>query len=157
MARTPRSQWTEAYRKRIEREERRAAAEGRAPNRQKARGKRQGEHITRKQREELAGITSAQRAAIRKWVAAQADRVGKSEEETKAAQDKLINWAKLQGYDRFKKFRDRLGAREKAKRSMSAAQWKAEYYQEGFIGHLMEEFEIDDPDLDWLAYYTFST
>ena len=62
MARKDPSQWTEAYRKRIER----ALAQGKS--KQAARGHKAKEHVTRAERKRAAGkITEREKAIIRRW------------------------------------------------------------------------------------------
>jgi hypothetical protein len=153
-ARKPLGQLSPAYRRRIERENERAAAEGREPNRQRARGKRAGEHIERQRKETaLGGLTSQQRYQIRKFISKQADlNPLVDERERKAAENSVIQWAMINGYDRWREARDNLHARRQAYQRHTAKAWKT-YYHEGWIPDQFEHYEMDFPEADWLFWY----
>ena len=94
MAVKPRSEWSEAYRKRIER------AEARGVSRQQARGHKAHEHIQRKQTDIARGLlTTSERQTVRKFAREQSKRIG--EDVTQA----MLNWATLNGYEQFKRLR----------------------------------------------------
>jgi hypothetical protein len=106
--RKPRSQWSPAYRKRIER------AEAKGLSRQAARGHRGGrEHVSRKAG---FGLTPAQSAAITKFAKAQAakDRNGP---DPIAAANALKAWAREKGFARFLELKNLNEARHAEKRT----------------------------------------
>jgi hypothetical protein len=87
----PRSQWSKAYRRRIER------AEAQGKSRQAARGHSRREHVSRKAG---AGLTPAQSAAITKFARAQALK-DRNEPDPIAAANALKAWAREKGFARF--------------------------------------------------------
>lgn len=171
MARKPREQWTEAYRKRIEREERKAAAEGRAPDRQRARGKRKGEARERRQRERVRyeetfhGLTLAQGRKVREfWTesrdpelhpykysnlldrdAAVADAI-----EQVGTFDDYVTQVTQIGYDWFVAYKKGWRAvKNKYEKEKSAGGYKTKGL--GYIVQLMEEWGV--PDISWTYYH----
>jgi hypothetical protein len=101
MARKPRSQWSPAYRKRIER------AEAKGQSRQAARGHKGGrEHIARKA---AKGLTPSQSAKVAKFAREQARKDDNNPDPDEAAR-RLKEWARDHGFHRFeqlKEIRDR--------------------------------------------------
>jgi hypothetical protein len=98
MAKKSRSEWSEAYRRRVER------AEAAGKSRQAARGHKSREHVARKERElkqrEYLGLpTTSERAVIRKFAHQQAKRTG---DDPTALGDRMIEYATTRGVDRFK-------------------------------------------------------
>ena len=109
MATKPRSQWSEAYRRRIER------AEAAGKSRQAARGHVSREHVSRKAREVAkTGTTSSQKAQIDKFARMQANRA-ESDDPDEAVR-LLRLWTAEHGYARFKELRANVNARHKQKR-----------------------------------------
>ncbi len=107
--RKPRSQWSPAYRKRIESAERRGLV-----GRQAARGHRGGrEHVSRKAG---AGLTPAQSAAITKFARAQALK-DRNEPDPIAAANALKAWAREKGFARFLELKAKNEARHAEKRT----------------------------------------
>jgi hypothetical protein len=145
VASKPRSEWTEAYRRRIER------AEARGKSHQQARGHVAKEHVVRREHEraEVAkhgGLTSPQRAAIRKFAAAQAVRMG---EEREDVQESMLAYSHNHGWSAFEAVRDR----QRELRS----DWKRQgrpYGQGRGVKFLQNWSDFhDDADIGWLYYH----
>jgi hypothetical protein len=103
MARKPRSEWSPAYRRRIER------GEAQGKTRQQARGKPPSEHIQRASREarKYQGVGPSETARVNKFAREQAKRGGGDPDASAAT---LRKWTREKGFARFlqlKETRDR--------------------------------------------------
>ena len=146
MATKPRSEWSAAYRRRIER------AEAAGKSRQSARGHKSHEHVERKQREarqrDALGVpTTAERAAIRKFAREQAQRTGL--DPTELGND-MIAYATSRGIDRFKV--------EMARQRAAARDYRSQLRRGTYasIGmSFLEDMSDDDgfPDPVWYYYH----
>lgn len=90
-----------------------ARAEAAGKTRQEARGHKPREHVARRERELVAGITTYHRAQVRKVAEKQANRMGRDPGELV---EKLTRWTAIHGYDRFREFRadvQRLGKKKR--------------------------------------------
>ena len=114
MARKPRSEWSPAYRARMDR----AAAQGKTT--QQARGHRAGEHIQRKAGKGLAPSQSAQ---ISKFAHEQAHRRGADGDE---AALRLKQWVRDKGFARFQALRQARTTRMREKRQRETTHFTRE-------------------------------
>lgn len=136
MASKPRSQWSAAYRRRIER------AEAQGKTRQQARGHTAHEHIERaqKEREEL-GLSRAEIESIRRWV--------RSYKNESRAEEDVISEARDRGYVWFQDYRAGWNAvRRQYIRELKHGKWASR--GEGFLASLTDQWEV--PEMSW-AYY----
>jgi hypothetical protein len=157
MARKPRSQWSPAYRRRME------SAEARGLTRQQARGHRPHEHVTRKAG---AGLPGGQAAQIDKFARQQAQRRGADPDEASA---RLKQWVRDKGYDAFRRLK---GARDRRMREKRQRQTEHVTREGGGrvtlhistgpglagLADDLEDFDLPDMDDDhddigWLFYH----
>ena len=137
MAKKPRSQWTEAYRKRIER------GEAKGLSRQAARGKPLREHEERKrfeeEREELGEtVTTPHKTAIKRYLARINNPKG-YDVVLEAVQER--GWSWFQG---VRNARNAMTAQARAGKSLRGAG-----YYEGYI----DELDLMNDGLEFLLYY----
>src|ERR1700744_951436 len=146
MAQKDRSQWTEAYRKRVERAEAKAARQGVVFKKSEARGHRAQEHITRRQnklaREQgIITLTPQQRGQITKfWKELQ------PQYRTKAHLDKINERIEAQGFEWFQNVR-------KAKRELERGAHKRPRGSGALTAALLNVGIPPEDDMDWLLYY----
>lgn len=120
MARKPRSQWSPAYRSRVE------AAERKGKTGPAIRGHRRAEHVERKARSvEQTGLTPYERGRVLDYARKQAERTWRPEHGTKEAyrrfyEHKAAALASRVGYDQFR----RIPALQKQLKAQAAKNWK---------------------------------
>ena len=137
MAKKPRSQWTEAYRKRIER------GEAKGLSRQAARGKKPQENKARKRSEqerEKRGetVTTSHKTAIKRYLARIKNPKG-YDVVLEAVQER--GWSWFQG---VRNARNAMTAQARAGKSLRGAG-----YYEGYI----DELDLMEDELEFLLYY----
>ena len=146
MAKKSRAEWSDAYRRRVER------AEAAGKSRQAARGHKAKEHVARKdrelkQRDALGVPTTAERASIRKFAREQAKRTG--DDPTDLGR-RMIEYATSRGIDRFKiEMTRQRGAAADYRRSMKRGTYAS-------IGMSFLEDMVDDggfPEPAWYFYH----
>ena len=141
MAGKPRDQWSDAYRRRIER------AEARGKSHQEARGHRPGEARRRAERERREeGLRGGERAAVRRWATRRY-----AGDVVVIDPDDAVEWAASVGYDTFKEMREQLRElnRQYRRELVNGTYVKgghAQYWQ-----GLNSMFE--PPDISWLYYH----
>lgn len=157
MARKPRSQWSPAYRRRMESAERRGLV---GPAK---RGHRPHEHVSRKAG---AGIPGGQAAQIDRFARQQAQRRGADPDEASA---RLKQWVRDKGYDAFRSLKGARDRRMREKRQRETTHYRREGGGRvtlhistgpglaGLAGDL-EDFDLPDMDDDhddfgWLFYH----
>jgi hypothetical protein len=98
MARKPRSQWSPAYRRRVE------AAEAKGKTGPARRGHKPREHVERREKErtKLGGLDAYQRGKVDQFALKQARRMGKDADLVRV---KLRAWAGRVGFDRFNAYK----------------------------------------------------
>ena len=154
MARKPRSQWSPAYRKRMESAERRGLV---GPAK---RGHRAHEHITRKAGQ---GLPGGQAAQIDKFARQQAARRGADPD---TASSRLKEWVRANGYDRFKELKGARDRRMREKRQRETTHVRREGVGRvtlhistgpGLAGLAddMEDFDLPDMDDEYDDYGWF--
>lgn len=148
MAGKDRSQWSESYRRRIER------AEAAGKTRQQARGHRQAEHVSRatrnaERKEQFGVLTAKERAAVRKFARDQAAKGGADPD--KAIRN-LMSWTTRRGYDAFE-------ARRQVVRDL-ARQYRNEVKRGVYASRgedVLDDFDDgDSPEIDdgyWYYYH----
>lgn len=139
MAVKPRDQWSEAYRRRIER------AEAAGKTRQQARGHKEKEHIARKERElreaTTGKLTTYQKQQMRKYVLKQAEKSRSTSDDLQEVWDDYKDFFFDKGYEWFLRLRTQHRALVKRGR--------------GAVGN-MEQLEALAANLDseaWMLYY----
>lgn len=156
MARKPRSEWSPAYRVRMDR----AAAQGKT--RQQARGHKAGEHIQRKEGKGLAPSLSAR---IDKFARNQARRAGSGDPDEAAR--RLKAWVREKGAGRFNDLTRTVKRREVEKRERTTIhrheggrRITLHISTGGNVAGMQDDFEDFDlpdmPDADdfgWLFYH----
>jgi hypothetical protein len=164
MAKKPRSQWSPGYRKRIETRERKLRAEARAAGRsvtaaelrQRARGHRPAEHITRAEHEAerlavLGGLTQSQRKSIRQFAREQAGKIRQYQDNRDALIAPMLEWATAAGWDAFVAMR---AAQRSARREYNAAVAEGSYESAGGGALDLIAAEHGVPDPRWMYYHT---
>jgi capsid protein len=141
MAQKPRSQWSEAYRKRIER------AEARGLSRQQARGHKAKEHVIRRQRERAreaakADVTTEHKKAIRDYLR----RLPYAKARTEESFQRVRREVALRGWDWFVEVR-------KTRAEFVRNQRKGQMPGSGYFDVVVELLELEEPELDWLLFY----
>ncbi len=147
MAQKPRSQWSDAYRRRIER------AEAKGKSRQAARGHKVKEHVLRKEHElreqaETGKPTSAQRSIIRRWARKQASKDATADPSEMA--DAVVSWANEAGWEKFEKLRDT--QKSLAKEYRQSGQPYGQSHGMEFMDSLAEDIDEEVPS-SWLYYH----
>lgn len=153
MAKKPRSQWSAAYRRRVER------AERAGKSRQQARGHRPREHITRAQnkarkvkRQVQRKLTKQQLRTIHNFARSQSKRIGIT---TRELEGNLKDFVREAGFDRLKV----IIKKQKQLREQYRSEVKRKRYAtrgEDFLEDIGEDLgfpEIDYADVGWLYYH----
>lgn len=136
MATKPRSEWSEAYRRRVER------AEAAGKTRQAARGHRAAEHRTRKAR---GALTTVQKERVKRFARSQAERAGVDYSEFR---DTMLRHAEAYGMPRF----DAIMNKQRQLLQNYKKHPKRQQYNEDEMSDLIGMFdEADDPR--WLYYH----
>ena len=160
MARKPRSQWSPAYRQRIERAER-AGKSRQQP------GGTVRKSISPARRRRARALKGGQASAIDAFARKQAKRAGADPDE---ASKRLKAWVAAHGYDQFRDLKERNRDREKIKRQRSRVTVKPGSGGKTGVSHIsigtqsaaMEDDQafFDLPDMDddhddygWLFYH----
>jgi hypothetical protein len=145
MARKPRSEWTEAYRRRIERAEARGAKTV-----QEARGHRPGEARERRERAEIAealGITVQDRDRITRWYQ---KRFNADDQAGKPELEDVFDWVSENGYAAFIQWRKVWeGARRAYQSQIRRKTWES--MGPAFLEIL--QLEAGVPDTPWVWYH----
>jgi hypothetical protein len=163
----PRSQWSEPYRKRVERKEaalraakggkRLTAAEEKAA-RQAGRGHKAKEHITRHEANKakvdmLGGLTAKDRAYVRTQARKiQAETSGGEKGHDRAETERrMLEFASKHGADRFRELMKlQQGRRREYVRRQKEGAWIP--YGGEFWAAVQADYGIDDEDMYWLWY-----
>jgi hypothetical protein len=146
MASKPRSEWSAAYRKRIE------SGERRGMSRQAARGKPPSEHVQRAAREvRKYGLEPWQRNALDKFARKHAYMAGSGDPD--AAVRALREWAREQGYERFRELKGQIAG---LRRDARAREKRGDRSTGASLGQIADDFDLPDmpdgDDLGWLFY-----
>lgn len=158
MARKPRHLWTAAYRKRVERKERKLRAAGvRGPiPRHLTRGHKAAEHVTRAEHEAeriaaVGGLTARQRQSVREFAREQAGKIRQYQDNREALVAPMLNWAAGAGYEAFEAMR---AAQRAARRQFNQEVAEGSYESRG--GGFLEALTADHdaPDPRWMYYHT---
>lgn len=141
---TPLDQLSPAYRKRVERAMAKAEREGRAFNRQAARGHKAREHVERRDKEiETYGLSRAEQLIIRAFVERNNGFKGWDE-------DDFLDYFREAGYPAFKEYRTVWEAARR--RYLSALRDGSHASQgEGYLNFLTASAGVDDTR--WLYYH----
>lgn len=148
VASKPRSEWSDTYRRRVER------AEAAGKTRQQARGHVEREHVRRRQRaadppiSPIGGLTPSQKGQITRFNREQSERAYRTPAEAAASHYKMTKYATMQGYGR-------LAAVMKKQRQMLAAKTAAGgdwVRHKGLDQAWASEYEVDQEDLWWFWY-----
>lgn len=149
----PLDQLSPAYRKRIERAQAKAAAEGREFTRQQARGHKAREHVERARHEiEREGITRAQRQTIERWH--ERNHSPGRERAGWLTADEAIQFAIDHGYEKFAAFRKVWDLQ----RAMYVNRHNNDYVEEKrerlewLMSILEDYYDVHVPDEHWLYY-----
>jgi hypothetical protein len=145
MATKPRSQWSPAYRARIER------AEKRGLSRQQARGHVVKEHVIRKQKEKAKeaakeGLLTTHKESIRRYLKRLPDKFAKSKEGFKVVSDRVTQegWPWFEG---IRNARNAMIANARRGRSMPGSE---------IFKSFAQDFDLDNDEsenLEFLLYY----
>lgn len=121
-----------------------AAAEAKGKTRQQARGHKEQEHVHRREREreELGGLSAYEISAIRDW----AGRYGNKDRDV----DEVVEHARENGYDAFKRYRDTWNA---ARRTYLRESKAGTYSSRGlqYLEMLTGNAGVDE--MAWLYYH----
>lgn len=146
MARKSREQWSEAYKRRIERAEAKAIREGRAFTKASARGHKAKEHITRRQNKQFRllnenALTSNQQSQVTKFFQTLPGLY-----QTQTNRDKLVQAIQTKGWDWFR------GVQATRRKVLKASE-KGPIGSKAFWPMYVEAGIDMSDDMDWLLYY----
>jgi hypothetical protein len=150
MARKPRSQWSPAYRRRVER------AEAKGKSRQQARGHKRKEHAARKEREtaksvKLGSLTTGQKTKIKRFAISQAKKAdGGASWSTYYSG--MLHYTQTHGFKNFEKL---VSKQRKLNEQYRGEQKRGRYATRGeeFLDTLIDKLEEPAAEVGWLYYH----
>ena len=142
MAQKPRSEWSEAYRRRVER------AEAQGKTRQAARGHKAREHVARAQRSKQAGkLTSADRQLVKRFATRQAYRM---EVAFAPVHARMLEWIADFGMQTFRQLTHKV---DRLHREYIRQLEKGTYDSGGYEALASYAFDYEPIDHGWLYYH----